>query len=153
MRRRAGSANLCEDLGLTCWVANTNGVAWLWKNVKRKTDRDDALKLAKLTAVGELPTVAMPAKAVREWKSLIGLRKRLVGERVRGQNRIRQDEAAGPVVDPIRARWPGGRHRRDPCALQQHPVVAKHLLRALPPDQHIGLPRMAGGGHEAATTA
>ena len=78
--------DLCEELKLPCLVANTSGVAWQWKNVKRKTDRDDALKLASL---GELPTVAVPAKAVREWKSLIGLRKRLVGERVRGRNRIR----------------------------------------------------------------
>ncbi|CAN5339350.1 IS110 family transposase [soil metagenome] len=81
--------DLCESLGLTCEVANTAGAAWAWKNVKRKTDRDDALKLARLAALGELPTVAVPVKAVREWKSLLGLRKRLVSDRVRGQNRIR----------------------------------------------------------------
>ncbi len=79
----------CEELKLPCLVANTSGAAWQWKNVKRKTDRDDALKLAKLASRGELPTVALPAKAMREWKSLIGLRRRLAGERVRGQNRIR----------------------------------------------------------------
>jgi transposase len=33
--------------------------------------------------------VPAPPKAVRQWKSLIGLRKRLVSERIRGQNRIR----------------------------------------------------------------
>lgn len=48
--------DLCEVLGLVCDVANTNGTAWQWKNVKRKTDRDDALKLAKLSSLGELPT-------------------------------------------------------------------------------------------------
>jgi transposase len=68
---------------------HTVGPAWAWKNVKRKTDRDDALKLAKLAAINEIPTMAMPPKPVRQWKSLIVLRKRLVGERVRGQNRIR----------------------------------------------------------------
>jgi len=52
-------------------------------------DRDDALKLARLAAIDELPAVAVPPRAVRQWKSLIGLRKRLVGERGRGQNRIR----------------------------------------------------------------
>lgn len=31
----------------------------------------------------------MPPRAIRQWKSLIGFRKRLVSERVRGQNRIR----------------------------------------------------------------
>ena len=82
-------ADLCESLNITVAVANTSGEAWKWKNVKRKTDKDDACKLAKLAAMGELPTVPMPPKSVREWKRLIHFRKRLVGERVRAQNRIR----------------------------------------------------------------
>jgi len=81
--------DLCGELGLPCWVANTSGVAWQWKSLKRKTDRDDALKLARLAAIDELPTISVPPRPVRQWKSLIGLRKRLVGERGRGQNRIR----------------------------------------------------------------
>jgi transposase len=81
--------DLCGELGLPCLVANTAGAAWPWKNLKRKTDRDDALKLARLAAIGELPTIRVPPRPVRQWKSLIGLRKRLVGERGRGQNRIR----------------------------------------------------------------
>ena len=81
--------DLCIELGVRCDVANTNGAAWQWRHVKRKTDGDDALKLARLAAIGELATVPVSPKPVREWKSLIGLRKRLVGERGRGQNRIR----------------------------------------------------------------
>jgi transposase len=81
--------DLCGELGRPVTVASTTGAAWQWKRVKRKTDRDDALKLARLAAVGELDPVAVPSRAVRQWKSLIGLRKRLVSERVRGQNRIR----------------------------------------------------------------
>lgn len=81
--------DLCAEVGVSCLVANTNGEAWAWRNVIRKTDRDDALKLARLTAAGELQGVAIPDRATRQWKSLIGLRKRLVGERIRGQNRIR----------------------------------------------------------------
>ncbi len=81
--------DLCQSLGVPFVVASTNGAAWAWKNVKRKTDRDDALKLARLASVGELQPVPVPPKAVRQRKSLIGLRKRFVGERVRGQNRIR----------------------------------------------------------------
>jgi transposase len=79
----------CEQLGVPALVASTTGAAWQWKHVKRKTDRDDALKLARLAAVGEVEGVPVPPRAVRQWKSLIGLRKRLVAERVRGQNRIR----------------------------------------------------------------
>src|SRR5882724_11304451 len=81
--------DLCEQLGLAAVVASTTGAAWQWKRVKRKTDRDDARKLARLAAVGEIDPVAVPPRAVRQWKSLIGLRKRLVSDRVRGQNRIR----------------------------------------------------------------
>ena len=81
--------DLCVELGAPPLVASTTGTAWQWKRVKRKTDRDDALKLARLAAVGELDGVPIPPRAVRQWKSLIGLRKRLVSERIRGQNRIR----------------------------------------------------------------
>jgi len=81
--------DLCGELGQPCAVANTNGVSWQWNNVKRKTDRDDALKLAQLTALNQLPTVTVPSPATRQWKSLIGLRKRLMSDRIRGQNRIR----------------------------------------------------------------
>jgi transposase len=92
--------DLCEVLHLVCDVANTAGEAWKWKNVKRKTDRDDALKLARLSAVGELATVLVPAKVIRDWKSLIGLRKRLVGDRGRGQNRIRSLLVSPGVTGP-----------------------------------------------------
>lgn len=81
--------DLCEQLGVPAVVASTTGAAWQWKHVKRKTDRDDARKLARLAAVGEVEAVPVPPRAVRQWESLIGLRKRLVAERVRGQNRIR----------------------------------------------------------------
>jgi len=81
--------DLCVELHLPALVASTTGAAWQWKRVKRKTDRDDALKLARLAAVGEIEGVPVPPRAVRQWKSLIGFRKRLVSERVRCQNRIR----------------------------------------------------------------
>ena len=51
-------ADLCDELGLKCAVANPNGEAWRWKNIKRKTDRDDALKLARLyTFVNSQPSI------------------------------------------------------------------------------------------------
>jgi hypothetical protein len=36
-------------LGIETETANTSHDAWRWKNVKKKTDKDDALKLAKLS--------------------------------------------------------------------------------------------------------
>ena len=83
--------DLCEELHLPATVAGTTGAAWQWKHVKRKTDRDDALKLARLAAVEQIDAVPVPVppRPIRQWKSLIGLRKRLVAERVRCQNRVR----------------------------------------------------------------
>ena len=49
--------DLCETLDIDFEIANPNHEAWRWNNVKRKTDRDDALKLAKLSAASQLPMV------------------------------------------------------------------------------------------------
>jgi transposase len=81
--------DLCHELGLACHVANTASEAWKFKHAKRKTDRDDALRLAPLFALGQLPTVTVPPPATRQWRSLIAARQGLVGRRVAVQNRVR----------------------------------------------------------------
>lgn len=81
--------DLCTELGLPCKVANTASEAWKFKHTKRKTDKDDALRLAQLEALGQLPTVVIPPKQTREWRGLIACRQDLVGRRVALQNRIR----------------------------------------------------------------
>src|SRR6185312_5099292 len=81
--------DLCGELGIRCLVANTASEAWKFKHLKRKTDRDDALRLAQLHLLGQLPTVMLPTSAVRQWRSLIAVRQALVGRRVAVQNRIR----------------------------------------------------------------
>jgi transposase len=58
--------DLCAELGVRCLVANTASEAWKFKHAKRKTDRDDVLRLAHLAALGQLPTVSIPAKPVRQ---------------------------------------------------------------------------------------
>jgi transposase len=81
--------DLCAELGVPCRVANTGAEAWKYQHAKRKTDRDDALRLAQLFALGQLPEVEVPAKPVREWRALIAHRQALVTQRVAAQNRIR----------------------------------------------------------------
>jgi transposase len=81
--------DLCVQLGVPCRVANTASEAWKFKHSKRKTDRDDALRLAELAALGQLPTVTIPPKPVRERRALIATRQALVGRRTAMQNRIR----------------------------------------------------------------
>src|SRR5207237_7479697 len=75
--------------GVPCKVANTASEAWRYTHAKRKTDRDDALRLAQLEALGQIPTVVVPEKRVREWRALIAHRQALVTQRVAAQNRIR----------------------------------------------------------------
>ena len=38
--------DLCGELGVRCLVANTASEAWKFKHLKRKTDKDDALRHA-----------------------------------------------------------------------------------------------------------
>ena len=81
--------DLCAELGIRCLVANTASEAWKFKHLKRKTDRDDAQRLAQLYLLDQLPTVTLPPTAVRQWRSLIACRQTLVGRRIAVQNRIR----------------------------------------------------------------
>ena len=81
--------DLCRQLSLRAKVANTTGEAWKFKNLKRKTDRDDAQRLVTLESMGELPEVRVPPAAVRERRSLIVYRQSVVGRRVAVQNQIR----------------------------------------------------------------
>ena len=81
--------DIAKTLGKETETANTTHDAWRWKNVKKKNDREDALKLAKLSAMNQLPTVYIPNKQVREKRALIKYRQRLVKHRRSIQNAIR----------------------------------------------------------------
>jgi transposase len=81
--------DLCAEQEIPCKVANTAAEAWKFKHQKRKTDKDDALRLAELEALGQLPTVALPDTQTRQWRQLIAHRQLLVGRRVAAQNRLR----------------------------------------------------------------
>ena len=81
--------DLAEAMKIATQVANPNHEAWRWRNVKKKTDRADGLKLAQLSAVGQLPLVHMPAARTRQWRSLIGYREVLVDRRTAVKNHIR----------------------------------------------------------------
>lgn len=82
-------SDLARRRGCVVQVANPNHEGWRWRNVKRKTDRLDALKLARLSAADQLPTVHVPAVSVREHRALIHYRTQLVTRRSRVKNTIR----------------------------------------------------------------
>ncbi len=56
--------------GHTVKVANTAAESWKFQHLKRKTDHDDARRLAELEAIGPLPTVALPDLATRQRRML-----------------------------------------------------------------------------------
>jgi transposase len=93
--------DLCVELGFEVLVCNPNQEAWKWKNVKRKTDKDDSLKLARLAALGQLVPVHIPGRETRGYRRLVKYRKTLVGRVNRIQNNIRallvQQGCSAPV--------------------------------------------------------
>ena len=89
--------DICSALKLETQVANPNTQGWRWKNVKNKNDRMDALKLAQLSAMNQLPVVHMPKRSVRQKRVIIQYRQSLVRQRTRIKNSGSQ-EIAGKVL-------------------------------------------------------
>lgn len=81
--------DLATALGIEVQVANPSHEGWRWRNVKRKTDKLDALKLAQLSAVDQLPQVHMPGRAVRQMRALLQYRSQVLARRTRIKNTIR----------------------------------------------------------------
>lgn len=81
--------DLCDALAVRLVVANTSDEPWRWKKIKRKSDRDDSLKLARLQAMRQISAVHVPGKSVRQWRMLIQYRQNLVADRSSMRNRIR----------------------------------------------------------------
>ncbi len=80
--------DLAARMKIELQVANPSHQAWRWRGVKNKTDRVDAVKLAQLSSVNQLPQVKLPSKEVREWRSLIHYRQSLVARRTMIKNTI-----------------------------------------------------------------
>ena len=81
--------DITNSLKVEVEVANPNHDAWRWKNVKRKNDREDALKLARLSVMKQLPTVHIPKREVRQKRALIQYRHKLIRRRTQIKNTIR----------------------------------------------------------------
>ena len=94
--------DLCRALGLEAQVADPTQEAWRWKNVKRKSDRDDALKLARLSAMNQINPVHVPAPRVRAWRELIAYRHSLIQRRTAIKNSLRATLTRQAIA------WPAG---------------------------------------------
>jgi transposase len=79
----------CSSLGTSITVVNANDERWRWRRVKRKTDRDDALKLARLALLDQLGAVHMPDPAARQRRRLMLHRRSVVSRRTQSRNAVR----------------------------------------------------------------
>jgi len=69
-------------------VAHAGGLTWIYRS-KRKHDRIDARKLAKLLFLDEVPSVHVPPKEVRLWRQAVEFRQKVLRSRVAAKNQAR----------------------------------------------------------------
>jgi transposase len=106
--------DLARSMKRPTLVCSTNEEAWKWGNVKRKTDKDDALKLARMAAMRELNPVHMPSQQHREFRSLVKYRKTLDQRINKTKNTIRAWFVnQGITIDTGDKAWHTGRERID----------------------------------------
>jgi transposase len=72
----------------TVTVANPSKMTWIYRTAK-KNDRLDARKMAVLLSIGEIPSVYMPCREVRQWRQMILHRRNIVSKLTQAKNRIR----------------------------------------------------------------
>jgi len=73
---------------------------------KRKNDRVDAQKLAKLLYLDEVPPVYVPSASIQQWREMIEWRQALVAKRVACKNALRALPRSGGIQAP-RGLWTG----------------------------------------------
>jgi transposase len=86
-----GAGHLYDLLQRCCHrlvVAHPGQLRLIFRS-RKKNDRADAEKLAKLLFLDEVPAAYMPAKSVRNWRKLIETRRRTVEKRARVKNSLR----------------------------------------------------------------
>ena len=69
-------------------VAHPAALKWIFKS-KKKHNRIDATKVAKLLYLDEVPAVHVPPAATRNWRQTIEFRQKLLRSRVMAKNQVR----------------------------------------------------------------
>ncbi len=123
-------SDVCHEMGLEVVVCSTNDEAWQWSKVKRKTDRDDALKLARMASLKGLSPVHVPTPEVRQQRTLIKYRKSLSQRVTQIQNSVRALFAnQGIEIDSGKRAWCSGRERIDAYRMKLCECSSNELWR------------------------
>jgi transposase len=80
-------------------MAHPAGLALIWKS-KRKNDRVDAQKLARLLYLDAVPQAHVPPAATRQWRRLIELRRSLVRRRAALKNQVHALLRSNGIASP-----------------------------------------------------
>ena len=143
--------DLAAALGLAVRVANCCHESWRWRRVKRKTDRDDALRLARMLLLDQLPTVHVPPPALRQRRHLVLQRRSVVQRRTACKNAIRSIFSQQGRTDLL----PRGKRAWSKAGLGQLAAHARDLADC-PPDElwrgrlHVELQLLAAADAQAA---
>jgi len=71
-------SDMLRAIGIKFKVANVNHSAWKWTNNQNKSDKTDAHRLAMMHHHGFFPEVYIPERVVRQKRSLIYYRQKIV---------------------------------------------------------------------------
>lgn len=71
-------ADMLREMKINFKVANVNHPAWRWQDNQNKSDKKDAQRLVHMYSTGFFPQIHIPLSAVREKRSLIRYREKLV---------------------------------------------------------------------------
>jgi len=82
-------ADMLREMGIAFKAANTNDPAWKWTNNQNKSDKNDAHRLAMMYHHGFFPEVHIPSLNVRQNRSLIYYRRKIVSRMTQIKNSIR----------------------------------------------------------------
>ena len=116
-------------LGFRVQVGHPGKLRMIFRS-KRKNDRVDARKLAKLLYLDEVPLAYVPSVDIRRWRSLIEYRRGLVVRRAAAKHRLRAI-LHGQGVEAPRGLWTiRGRAWLAEVALAEEPALQRELLLA-----------------------
>jgi transposase len=121
-------SDLVRAMDIDLQVVNVAHDAWRWRNVRAKSDRLDAVKLAELSLVDQLSLVHVPERTTRQWRSLIAYRKQVVGRRTQIQNSIRA------ILDREGLTMPAGQKGWNTSSLEYLRELSTSLATAEPED-------------------
>lgn len=125
-----GYGTLYDRLATVCRrvvVAHPGRLRLIFRS-KRKNDRVDAQKLAKLLYLDEVPPVHVPSVDVRGWRELVETRRRTIDKRTRAKNGLRALLRGLGITSP-RSLWT--RKGRAWLAELQLPTPIAQLRRAM----------------------